>query len=134
VEVLGTVYERMVKEQSRACVRVGKGAIDLKTFATAADVAEQLLDGRADVWLAGDTILDYYLSKNQGALQKAFSRKDLTLIAIGVAPRRLALAQAFSVALKKMRADGSYQAIFKKYGIAQEEISTYTVHTAIPRR
>jgi polar amino acid transport system substrate-binding protein len=128
VEVFGTVYEKTIKRQSTACLASGKAAVDLKTFATAADVAEQLTDGRADVWLAGDMILDYYMSKKPGTLEKAFSRKDLTLVAAGVAPRNLALAQAFSQALAEMQTDGSYQAILQQYDIPQEAITVFAVH------
>jgi polar amino acid transport system substrate-binding protein len=132
VEVFGTVYEKTIKQQSNVCLASGKAAVNLKTFATAADVAEQLTDGRADVWLAGDTILDYYMSKKPGALEKAFSRKELTLVAAGIAPHNLALAQAFSKALAEMKADGSYQAILKQYGIPQENITDFAVHPVTP--
>jgi polar amino acid transport system substrate-binding protein len=134
VEVLGTVYEKTIKKQSEACVAAGKKPIDLKTFATAADVAEQLADGRADVWLAGDTILDYYMRKRPGVLEKAFSRKDLTLVGIGVDPRNVALGKAFSRALAAMKADGSYRGILAKYGIPQEEIRVFNLHPAVPQR
>jgi len=130
VEVLGTVYEKTIKEQSKACVAAGKPAADLKTFATAADVAEQLADGRADVWLAGDGILDYYMRKRPGVFEKAFTRKDLKLIGIGINPRDLALGKAVSRALKVMKADGSYRAILAKYGILQEKIDVFNLHPA----
>jgi polar amino acid transport system substrate-binding protein len=128
VEVFGTVYEKTVKEQSRKCIAAGKPAADLKTFATAADVAEQIADGRADVWLAGDGILDYYMRKRPGKLEKAFTRKDLTLIGIGINPNDLALGKALSQALTVMKADGSYRAILVKYGVLQEKIDVFNLH------
>lgn len=130
VEVFGTVYEKTIKEQSRACVAAGKPAVDLKTFATAADTAEQLADGRADIWLAGDGILDYYMRKRPGLLGKAFARQNLTLIGIGIDPSDLALGKAFSHALTSMKADGSYRAILTKYDIFQEKIDVFNLHPA----
>jgi polar amino acid transport system substrate-binding protein len=134
VEVLGTVYEKTIKKQSAACVAAGKPPVDLKTFATAADVADQFADGRADVWLAGDTILDYYMRKRPGVLENAFSRKDLTFLGIGIDPRNIALGKAFSAALIAMKADGSYQAILVKYGIPQEQVNAFNVRPVTAER
>ncbi len=126
VETLGTVYRKLVEAQSQACVAAGKPAIDLKLFSTPAETVMQLLDQRADVWLSGDPLVEFYVRKQPQVLDIAFSGANPMPIAYAIAPNNPDLGRAFTAALAAMKADGSYQRILEKYGIKSGEVSSFT--------
>jgi ABC-type amino acid transport substrate-binding protein len=56
----GTVQEVTVREQSKACEARGKPAVDIKIFNYSADAVIQVLNGRANFWMADDPEAAYY--------------------------------------------------------------------------
>jgi polar amino acid transport system substrate-binding protein len=131
VEVRTTVYEKEIEQRSRACVAAGKRPIALKVLPTAVDILGEFIARRADVWLAGEPIIDFYVRKQPRVLEQAFLAGDPRIVAIAVVPGNMALAQEIGEALAAMRADGSYQKILGKYGLERDAISVFTPQAAL---
>jgi polar amino acid transport system substrate-binding protein len=131
VEVRTTVYEKAIELQSRACVAAGKRPVALKVLPTAVDIVGEFIAHRADVWLAGEPIIGFYVRKQPHVLEEGFMAGDPRIVAIAVAPGNMALAQEIGEALSAMRADGSYQKILGKYGLERDAISVFTPQAAL---
>ena len=125
VEVLGSVYEKAVREQSQHCVSEGKPAVNIKTFDTTADAVTQVIDQRADVWAGDEPFVVYYAHKAANAVEEAYGGLNPTPDGIGVAPGADDLGKAIAAALTAMHADGTYQRIMAKYGLEHGEVTSF---------
>lgn len=123
--LLGSVYDRLITEQNDKCVAAGKQPIDIKKFNTVADAYAQLQNGRADAVPGDDPIISYYVSKSDGQLQVAYSGGNAAFFGLGVAKQNLGLVGNLTAALYKLKTDGTYQQILKKWNIEDEVIDTF---------
>ncbi len=125
-ELLGSVYERVIRAQSQDCVAHGKPPIDLKTFSTVADAFTQLIDGRADVVMGDEPIVTYYVSqKGGGRIELAFGGKNPTFNGLAVSPRNAALTGPLTAALYTLKADGTYARLMGEWHLGSGMIEFF---------
>jgi polar amino acid transport system substrate-binding protein len=116
-ELLGSVYQTGVQQQSAACTQAGKKPISLKTFNTIADCVAQLLNGRADVVVGDAPIMAYYVQKQSSKTVMAFQGVNPKQVGIAVRKDESGLQQSLQAALKKLQADGTYASILAKWNL-----------------
>ncbi|HEV2359585.1 MAG TPA: ABC transporter substrate-binding protein [bacterium] len=125
-ELLGSVYERVIKAQSQDCIAHGKAPIDLKTFPTVADAYTQLIDGRADVVMGDEPIVTYYVTQRGGGrIEIAFGGKNPTFTGLAIPPANSALAGPLTVALYAMKGDGTYAKIMGQWHLESGAIQFF---------
>jgi polar amino acid transport system substrate-binding protein len=112
VEV-STYQMNWLKKLSDANVAKGGAAIEMHTFPTATNVVGALLAGQADDALLVDSVARDLVSRGQVREVLAGLGTARTTMAF----RDKVVANAVAAALNTMRADGSYQALFDKFGL-----------------
>ena len=121
-ELLGSVYQTAVEEQSAACTREGKKPIDLKTFNTTAVAFAQLLNCRADVVVGDAPIMAYYVQKEPTKTGMAYQGVKPKGVGIALRKDNGALKQTLEAALKELQANGTYATILAKWNLQSEEL------------
>lgn len=121
-ELLGSVYQTVVEEQSEACVKAGRKPIDLKTFNTTAVAFAQLLNGRADIVVGDAPIMAYYVAKEPTKTAMAFQGVKPKGVGIALSKQNGALEQELKAALKELEADGTYAKILAKWNLQSEAL------------
>lgn len=123
-ELLGSVYQTRVEQQSAACVKAGKKAINLKTFPTVADAFAQILNGRADVVVGDAPIMSYYVKEQPKKASLAFQGVNPTPVGIAVRKGDGALQSKLQTGLKQIEANGTYAKILAHWNLASEALTT----------
>jgi polar amino acid transport system substrate-binding protein len=111
---LGTVDLKDAQAASEALEKAGKPPIDIHTFGTYADVLQALAAGQVDGAFIGTEQAFYYRSKGQDFFRIALTGYDPHAEALAF--KDPALADAVLAAMNEMRADGTFEKIFKPYG------------------
>lgn len=111
---LGTVDYQAAKAASEELVKAGKPAIDVHTFDTYADVLQALAAGQVDGVFVGTEQALYYRNKGTDFFRIALSgiQPNVEALAFG----NLEVANAVAKAMNDMKADGSLEKLFNKYG------------------
>ena len=111
---LGTVDYQAAKTASEELVKSGKPAIDVRTFNTYADVLQALVAGQVDGVFVGTEQAIYYRNKGADFFRIALSgyQPHVEALAFG----NPEIAHAVEKALDDMKADGSLEKLFNKYG------------------
>jgi len=112
---IGTYQERKAKEANEDMVRRGLTPVDLRTFSTATEATAALRAGQVEVVIIVEDAARA-ISKQRGMqlLLTGFGGTDITF---GFRDR--AVAEAAAAAFNEMRADGTYDALFDKFGLAK---------------
>ncbi len=114
----GTTNKHLVAESSRI-VAAGKPAITVRAFDTNADAIQAIVSGQADAAYLNDPQAAYYINSANAAYKLAFAGYASNKLALATLKDNTALADAFVWALTEMKADGSYQKILDKWGVAE---------------
>jgi polar amino acid transport system substrate-binding protein len=111
---LGTVDYQSAKAASEELVKAGKPAIDVHTFDTYADVLQALAAGQVDGVFVGTEQAIYYRDKGTDFFRIALSgfQPHIEALAFG----NIEIAHAVEKAMNDMKADGSLEKLFNKYG------------------
>lgn len=111
---LGTVDYQAAKTASEELVKAGKPAIDVHTFNTYADVLQALAAGQVDGVFVGTEQAIYYRNKGTDFFRIALSgiQPNTEALAFG----NIEIANAVAKAMNDMKADGSLEKLFNKYG------------------
>ena len=112
---IGTYQERKAKEANEDMVKRGLKPVDLRTFSTATEATAALRAGQVDVVIIVEDAARA-ISKQRGMvlLLTGFGGTDITF-----GFRDKVAAEAAVLAFKELRADGSYDKIFDKFGLAK---------------
>ena len=112
---IGTYQERKAKEANEDMVKRGLKPVDLRTFSTATEATAALRAGQVDVVIIVEDAARA-ISKQRGMvlLLTGFGGTDITF-----GFRDKIAAEAAVLAFKEIRADGSYDRIFDKFGLAK---------------
>lgn len=112
---IGTYQERKSKEANEDMVKRGLKPVDLRTFSTATEATAALRAGQVDVVIIVEDAARA-ISKQRGMqlLLTGFGGTDITF-----AFRDRTVAAAVAAAFTSMRADGTYDALFDKFGLAK---------------
>ena len=112
---IGTYQERKAKEANEDLVRRGLKPVDLRTFSTATEATAALRAGQVEVVVIVEDAARA-ISKQPGMklLLTGFGGTEITF-----AFRDRAVAEAAALAFKEIRADGTYDRLFDKFGLAK---------------
>ena len=112
---IGTYQERKAKEANEDMAKRGLKPIDLRTFSTATEATAALRAGQVEVVIIVEDAARA-ISKQRGMqlLLTGFGGTDITF-----GFRDHAVAEAAVAAFKEIRADGTYDALFDKFGLAK---------------
>ena len=117
----GTTEEADANTQSDACTKAGKSKVDVLSFAdqNAANLA--VSSGRADLGFADTQVVGYMLTQSNGQFKETGDPVNVTPSGIAL-PKGNGMAAAVQAALQNLIADGTYDKIFKQWGMDTNEI------------
>jgi polar amino acid transport system substrate-binding protein len=118
-----TYTERKAREFNTEMVAKGLKAIDLRTFTTVTGTSAALRAGQLEAAL---NINETANSLEQRGIAKIWVR-DIAGTDITFAFRDKLLAQATADALTAIRADGTYDKLFEKFGMTKLKNTTFTI-------
>ena len=124
VAAAGTTNQHLIAESERM-EAAGLEAIDIRAFDTNADAIQALVSGQSDGAYLNDPQAHFYLSRNPGYVMP-FAAAYPNTLAIATLKDNLPLAEAIQAALEAMKADGAYQEIVGKWGVAG--VSEFTIN------
>jgi polar amino acid transport system substrate-binding protein len=107
---------KALQEASASCEAAGKSAVTIQAFDTQPVAIRALENNSVDGFIATDSLVSYYMKKN-GNLKKVATGISPTPLGIGFQTSNQALAKLVTDALAAMKADGSYDAVLKQWGI-----------------
>lgn len=111
----GTVEEDESKAASEDCTKAGKPAVTVLSFSDQNGANLAVSSGRADVGYADSPVVGYIVAQSNGAFVQSGKVFNEAPYGIAVA-KGSELAKAIQSALKVLIANGTYDAIMKKWG------------------
>lgn len=117
VAAAGTTNKNL-KAQSDRMVAKGLAPITVRGFDTNADTIQALVSGQADGAYLNDPQAHFYMTAHPGQYEMAFENNRANKLAIATLKDNVSLAAGIQTALESMKADGSYAAIIKTWGVA----------------
>jgi polar amino acid transport system substrate-binding protein len=111
---LGTVDYQIAKTASEELEKAGKPPIDVRTFNTYADVLQALAAAQVDGVFVGTEQAIYYRDKGTDFFRIALSGSQPHVEALAFG--NVEIAHAVEKVLDDMKADGSLEKLFNKYG------------------
>lgn len=115
----GGTTNRNLQAQSDRLRAAGRPGITIRAFDTNADAIQALVSRQVDAAYLNDPQAYFYINRNPGRYAMAFEGFRSNQLALATLRDNLPLAEAFQRALTAMRADGSYQRILQKWGVAE---------------
>lgn len=115
----GTTFEVTLQEHLPRCAEAGKKPYEVKTYADQTAVWLSLQQNRSDVVMSTINGLRYGVSRQEGLrFLNEFKRLD-----VGFAfEKGTPLAPAFQAAVNRLKEDGTYDRILKKWGTTESAI------------
>jgi polar amino acid transport system substrate-binding protein len=114
----GGTTNRNLQAQSDRLRAAGRQPITIRAFDTNADAIQALVSRQVDAAYLNDPQAYFYINRNPGRYEMAFEGHRSNQLALATLRDNLPLAEAFQRALTAMRADGTYQQILQKWGVA----------------
>jgi polar amino acid transport system substrate-binding protein len=125
----GTTQQDDSTAQSKKCTSAGKPGVKVLAFPDQNGANLALSSGRANVGMADSPVADYQVKQSGG--QFKLSGKTYGTAPYGIAiPKTLKLDKAVLAGVKALMADGQYQKILQKWGIAAGAISNPAINGA----
>lgn len=115
----GTTFEASLEKNKGVCAEAGKKPYKVQTYAESGAVWISLQQGRSDVVMSTINGLRYAVTQQEGTkFLNEFKRLD-----VGFAFKKgTPLAPAFQAAVNKLKTDGTYDRILKKWGTTESAI------------
>lgn len=114
----GGTTNKNLKAQSDRMVAKGLAPINLRAFDSVADGIQALVAGQVEATYQNDPQLAFYISKNNAPFEMAFSGYSPNRLALATLKSNTKLAEALQWALQEIKADGTYDKIVAKWGVA----------------
>lgn len=108
-------------EQSDRMAAAGLGAIDIRAFDSNSEAIQALVSGQVTSAYLNDPQAAYYITASAAPYELAFNGNAANRLAIATLIDNDVLAERILAALEEMRADGTYQEIVDKWGVAPVE-------------
>jgi polar amino acid transport system substrate-binding protein len=122
----GTTELADAKTQGGKCTKAGKPGVHVLVFSTQTDANLAVSSGRAQLGFADTPVAGYQVKKSGGVFKLVGAA--YAIIPYGLAfPKQPGLARAALAALKVLISNGTYNAIFTKWGLKGIEISLSAV-------
>lgn len=107
---------KVLQQTSATCEAGGKSALAIQAFDTQPVAIRALENDSVDGFIATDSLISFYMTKND-SLKKVATGISPNLLGIGFQTENASLAKLVAESLAAMKANGSYDAILKKWGI-----------------
>jgi polar amino acid transport system substrate-binding protein len=122
----GGSAEKVIKDQAAKCTTEGKKAIEVQSYADQPTAILAVRSKRADAFFSSQAPLTYFVQQSGGQLELAAVGKPngfSNLFQGAVVPKDSPLAQVLLGGIQQLMANGTYQAIMKKWGLENNMIS-----------
>ncbi|MET9109766.1 ABC transporter substrate-binding protein [Streptomyces zhihengii] len=117
----GTTFEAVLEKNKGVCAAAGEKPYEVQTYAEPGAVWISLHQGRSDIVMSTINGLRYAVTQQPGTtFLGEFKRLDVGFAFTKGTP----LAPAFQAAVNKLKADGTYDRILKKWGTSESAIET----------
>lgn len=123
-----TVEVTDTQELSKKCVAEGKKPITIISEIAQTKVAADVMAGKADAMSADLPITIYAVQQSKGLLESVGTPYSNAPYGIVTSKDDGGLAQVISEALAKLKTDGVYDAILKKWGVEAGAVDTFPVN------
>lgn len=120
----GTTNKNLIAHNQRITA-TGKPAIEIRAFDTNADAIQALVSGQVDAAYLNDPQAAFFINTSNNRFKLAFRGFASNQLALATLKENRAVADALVWALEQMKADGSYEAILAKWGVASVPSFTY---------
>lgn len=125
----GTVQEEEdLPPRQKKCKDEGKPAIKIQSYQGQDEATAAVASGKADAMLADSPVGAYAVKQSNGALELLGDIYDAAPYGYVVPKDETEFAQAIVEALKALKADGTYDAVLKKWGVEQGAIDNFAVN------
>ncbi|MCP4384788.1 MAG: ABC transporter substrate-binding protein [Hyphomicrobiales bacterium] len=114
----GGTTNKHLQEHSDRMAAAGLDAIDILAFDSNAEAIQAVAAGQSEAAYLNDPQAVFYINTSGGPFEMAFTKNKANRLAIATLKDNTELAEAILAALEEMRADGSYQSIVDKWGVA----------------
>jgi polar amino acid transport system substrate-binding protein len=114
---------------SDGCVKAGKTAINIKTFAKDNDALLALQSGTADVYFADSPVAGFYAKQHPDQFELTGLTLEVAIEGISVDKGHTGLRDAVKTALLSMISDGKYLQILTKWGDQDSAITADQVNS-----
>ena len=111
----GTVEESDLNDQSKACTKAGKPAIQLTSLKDQTAVIQLLINHRVDATYQDSPVSDYYIKQNPGHFEVGGTVVNAAAEGIGVRKDDPSMLTALQAALSAVKSDGTYNNLFNKW-------------------
>lgn len=115
---------KVLQEASAKCEGAGQPALKIQAFDTQPVAIRALENGSVETFIATDSLVSFYMTKNPDLKKVASGISPMTL-GIGVPHGQDELVRALRNALVAMKANGAYDAILKQWGIETAALDTF---------
>ncbi len=115
----GTSYQSDIEKQSAKCKAIGLSAITIQTYKTDDDAFAAFLAGKAPVYVADYPVAVWRARTTGKGLEVVGKQFDVVPYGIAVAKQNAKLLTQLQHALAAVVADGTYDRLLKKWGLAQ---------------
>ena len=112
---IGGYEERQIRRINEEQTKAGAKPMDIRTFNTFAESYQALRAGQVEAVVSVDAVAKFYQDK--GEFERAMS--GIAGSPATVAAKSKDLAQAVLKAMNDMKADGTYDALFDRYGVSK---------------
>lgn len=113
----GTVEQSDAQAASTKCTKAGKPAITLTVLKDQTAVVQLLATKRVDATYQDSPVTDYYILQNPGQFQVGGSVVNAAPEGIAVRKGDTSMLNAVQSAFNQLKAAGTYDALFKKWGL-----------------
>lgn len=120
----GGTTNKNLQAQSDRMVAAGKAAIDIRAFDSNSEAIQAAVAGQVEAAYLNDPQAAYYISTSGAPFQMAFTGNAANSLAIATLKDNVELAEMIVKALEEMKADGTYDKIVEKWGVAPVEAFT----------
>jgi polar amino acid transport system substrate-binding protein len=117
----GTVEQTDLDTASKACTKAGKPAIKQTVLQAQTDVIQLLANRRVDATYQDSPVTDYYNKINPGQFEVGGSVVNAAPYGITVRKGDSSMLTAMQKAFQAVKADGTYDKLFKSYSFSDEE-------------
>ncbi len=114
----GGTTNKNLTEQSARMVAAGLKPITIRAFDSNSEAIQALVSGQAEAAYLNDPQAAYYIAQSGAPYTIAFAGFAANQLAIATLKENTALAEAIRAALIAMKADGTYEKIVSKWGVA----------------
>ena len=129
--------ERVIKEQSKACVKDGKKPVTVLSFEGQAAPAMALTSGRADAFFSSQAPLTYFVSQSGGKLELAAVGKKNGFGDIwqgAVVLKGNPLGPVLLDGMKVLFENGTYKAVMEKWNLGYNQLEAPGMNLATAKK